>query len=607
MSNLLQILNAEKTMGSRLLFEKVSFGLNKGEHVGVIGPNGAGKTTLFKVLACETELDSGEYIRSSQLKIGYLKQESDWDLDQKAEDFVMEKSLIPMWEMKQTARDLGLLEKHFTLTLKELSGGYRMRMQLLKLLTQQPNCLMLDEPTNFLDLETVLSLEKFLQGYSGSFLLISHDREFLKRTTDHTLEIEAGEVTKYPGNIEDYFEQKALLREQELAQFKNQEQKRKHLQSFVDRFRAKATKAKQAQSRMKMLDKMEVIELKALPVRARIPVPAPMTTGKEVLELKDYSCGYTEKNILSKVNLRIVRGDRLGIVGVNGAGKSTLLKSLVEKGVWSKGFKKFGHQVDVAYFAQHSTDELEDSETILEALQRKAHPSVLLQEIKNLAGSLLFSGDDILKKIKVLSGGEKSRVALGQVLLQRKSLILLDEPTNHLDFETVESLTQALQSFEGTIVFISHDRTFVRRVATRILEIELGQLLDYAGTYDDYVWSQQQKLQSEMTESSENKVSEKKGNSSAPEKESSFYQRKEAESELRKLKRKIVELEDLTVKLEQEKLELVEKSSEVGGLEAQLHFKRLSEIEIILNDSETQWLEAHEKVAELEAVLGKKS
>ncbi|MFN7455118.1 MAG: ABC-F family ATP-binding cassette domain-containing protein, partial [Pseudobdellovibrionaceae bacterium] len=539
MSNLLQVLNAEKNIGSRLLFEKVSFGLNEGEHVGVIGPNGAGKTTLFKVLAGETDLDSGEFVRSSQLKIGYLKQESDWNLEQKAEDFVMEKSLLPIWEMKQVARDLGLLEKHFQALLKVLSGGYRMRMQLLKLLTQKPNCLMLDEPTNFLDLETVLALEKFLQGYSGAFLLISHDREFLKRTTDHTLEVEAGEVTKYPGNIEDYFEQKALLRDQELAQFKNQEQKRKHLQSFVDRFRAKATKAKQAQSRMKMLDKMEVIELRALPIKARIPVPAPMATGKEVLELKDYACGYGEKQILSQVKLRIVRGDRLGIVGVNGAGKSTLLKSFVDKGVWSTGFKKFGHQVDVAYFAQHSTDELDESETIFEALQRKAHPSVLLQEIKNLAGSLLFSGDDVFKKVKILSGGEKSRVALGQVLLQRKSLILLDEPTNHLDFETVESLTQALQNFEGTVVFISHDRTFVRRVATRILEIEQGQLLDYPGSYDDYVWSQQQKLQNEMSEPTEIKNSQKQVSTSGGEKDSSFFHRKEAESELRKLKKRI--------------------------------------------------------------------
>lgn len=490
--NLLQMVNGTKQIGAKILFNQATLSINSDEHVGLIGANGAGKTTLFKVLAGIDELDSGQLIKSNQLKIGYLKQESDWNVDLTVEEFLKTDSLMPIWEVKKWGPELGLDESIYAKQLSTLSGGYRMRVQLQKLISQLPNLLLLDEPTNFLDLETTLILENFLQNYKGAFLLISHDREFLKRTTDHTVEIELGEMTKFPGHIDDYFEQKKELQEMLTAQARNQEQKRKQIQEFVDRFRAKASKARQAQSRMKMLDKMEIIETKDLPVRAQIQIPKPYNTGRETLVLENISVGFENKKVLSQINFRLNRGDHLAVVGVNGAGKSTLLKTLAGKIPGLEGQMKWGYQVAVSYFAQHSTDELILSETVIEALQRKAHREVTLQEIKNMAGSLLFGGDDIYKKIQVLSGGEKSRVALGQVLLQKNPVLLLDEPTNHLDFETVEALTQALHNYEGSVLFVSHDRGFVRRLSTKILEIKDGRAEFYPGSYDDYVWRQEQ-------------------------------------------------------------------------------------------------------------------
>lgn len=486
--NLLQIYKGSKQYGPKVLFDQVGLTINEGEHIGVIGPNGAGKTTLFKILVGQESLDSGEITKSNSLRIGYLEQESEWSLDQTSENYLAENCIKPIWELKKLGLSLGLTQAHFESSLQQLSGGYRMRMKLLYLIGQEPNLMLLDEPTNFLDLESILSLENFLRDYQGAFLLISHDREFLRRTTESTVEVEQGDITKFPGHIDDYFEQKAQMREIQMAQAANLETKRQHLQSFIDRFGAKATKAKQAQSRAKQLAKMETIELKPLPVSARIKIPDPVQTGKEVLNLASADLGYGDRTILKNVNLLINRGARLGIVGYNGAGKSTLLKTLGQRLPLISGELNMGYKVEASYFAQHVTEDLKSEDTILESLQSAAHGDVKAQEILNLAGSLLFSGNDIYKKIKVLSGGEKSRVALGQILLRKKPLLIMDEPTNHLDFDTVEALTMALSEFEGTLVVVSHDRSFIKRVANKILEIKNGDVHVYPGTYDEYVW-----------------------------------------------------------------------------------------------------------------------
>lgn len=489
MDNLLQFQNGSKAYGSKHLFEDASFSINEGEHVGVIGPNGAGKTTLFKILAELESMDEGRVIRARGMKLGYLAQHDTWTEGETVEAFVERGSSLPIWELKSLGRGLGLEEKHYESPIASLSGGYRMRAKLLRLIGTEPNLMLLDEPTNYLDLETLLVLEKFLQGYAGAFLLISHDREFLRRTTDHILEVEAGDVVKYNGNIDDYFEQKEMLRTQLEARAMSIEEKKKKVLDFVARFGAKATKASQAQSRLKSLDRMETIEIKPVPVTARIRIPPPARAGKLVLSMDGVVLGYGEKTILSGVEMRLGAGDHLAVVGLNGAGKSTLLKAIAGRLAPKSGKIELGFEATLSFFNQFVAEELKPDDTVFQALERKAHSDVRPQDILDLAGSLLFSGDDVRKPVRVLSGGERSRVALGQVLLQKSSCLVLDEPTNHLDFQTVEALTQSLASFPGALVIVSHDRSFVRRVGTKILEIAGGKANLYPGSYDEYVWS----------------------------------------------------------------------------------------------------------------------
>jgi ATP-binding cassette subfamily F protein 3 len=431
-----------------------------------------------------------------------------------------------------------------------------MRCKLLHLLAEEPDLLLLDEPTNYLDLESVIVLESFLQGYQKTFLLISHDREFLRRTTDHILDVEAGDVVKYPGNLDDYFEQKALLREQLESRARSIEEKRQEVLAFVARFGAKANKASQAQSRLKSLNRLEKIEIKALPNSARIRIPAPTRTGKLVVSVDNADLGYGTKVILSALNFSLQRGEHLGVVGVNGAGKSTFLKALAGQLSPLKGSIKLGLDVSIGYYAQHVSEALNPNHTVRIALGARAHPDINRQDILDMAGSLLFKSDDVEKPISVLSGGEKSRVALGQILLQRAPCLILDEPTNHLDFQTVEALTSALTNYEGTVITVSHDRSFIGRVGTKILEIRNGRAELYPGTYDEYVWSLQKGSMGTRIETLETPANSKKSN---PEKDNSkiietshtpsvsYEERKQFEKTLRKIESTITKI-DLDVK-----------------------------------------------------------
>ncbi len=568
--NLLQLYNASKQYGSKVLFDQAQFSINDNEHVGVIGPNGAGKTTLFKIIAGEESLDSGEITKANQLRIGYLEQESDWTLNQVAESYLVEKCIKPIWDLKQIGKSLGLTEDHFQRPLTDLSGGYRMRMKLLYLIGLEPDLMLLDEPTNFLDLESIMALETFLQDYKGAFLLISHDREFLRRTTEYTLEVEGGDIIKFPGHIDDYFEQKEELQRLQLQKAANLDVKRKHLQDFVDRFRAKATKAKQAQSRIKQIEKMESIDIKPLPVKSRIHLPEPIQTGKEVVSLVDADLGYAPKVILNKVKLIFERGGHYGVVGFNGAGKSTLLKSLADKISLIAGEKKLGHNVEISYFAQHLTDELLLEDTVLDSLQRKAYRDTTAQEILNIAGSLLFAGDDIYKKVKVLSGGEKTRVALGQMLLQKKPLLLMDEPTNHLDFATVQALAEALMQFKGTLIVVSHDRSFIKMVSNKIIEIRDGFVEIYPGNYDEYLWSLEKGALKERFAANEKIIASNKQVIETKETKFNYKEtQKKISSEIKELQRKILKTEEIIFNLTQNLQELNNKLLTTQGSQAQ--------------------------------------
>lgn len=585
--NLLQLYNASKQYGSKILFDNAGFSVNQGEHVGVIGPNGAGKSTLFKIIVGIEHLNSGEVTKANGLRIGYLEQESDWTVDVNSEDYLKDNCIKPIWELKQIGLGLGLQESHFAGKLTQLSGGYRMRMKLLYLIGLEPDIMLLDEPTNFLDLESILTLENFLQNHKQAFLLISHDREFLRRTTEYTLEVEAGDIVKFPGHIDDYFEQKAELKRLLEAKAVQIENKRKQIQDFVDKFRAKATKAKQAQSRLKSLDRLEQVEIKKLPPRAVINLPIATPTGKEILSLTNANLGYNaDRVILKNVNLTIERGQKIGIVGYNGVGKSTLLKSIAEKIPLVTGELKWGHQVRLSYFAQHLADDLQDNDTVLDALQRKAHKDNMAQDILNMAGSLLFSGDSVYKKIKVLSGGEKTRVALGQVLLQKNPLLLLDEPTNHLDFDTVNALAVALSEFNGTVILVSHDRTFLKQVTTQIVEVRNGTIEKYLGSYDEYLWSLEKGILSKRVDTPE--VVEKAAtNSETSEKKFNYKEEtKRLNSEIKELERKILKTEELLFNVAEKQNELTAALITAQGKQAQELAKQAAAL-----NSETEQME----------------
>ena len=562
--NLLQVHEASKSFGPRKLFT-ASFSVNANEHIGVIGPNGAGKTTLFRLLNGEEELDSGSITRSRKLALGYLSQHDHWESHETGNSFLERHTKMPLWDLKAIGRSLQLEENILARPIVSLSGGYRMRIKLLNLLGQEPNLMLLDEPTNYLDLETTLVLERFLQSYEGAFLLISHDREFLRLTTDHILEVEAGEVTKYNGNIDDYFEQKTLLRTQLEAQAASQAEKRKQILDFVARFGASATKARQAQSRLKSLARMESIEIKPLPVSAQIKIPDPIKTGKLALTIENASFGYGEKTILKNVNLTIHRGDHVAVVGLNGAGKSTLLKGIAGQIPPETGTYSLGAGVSLALFAQHVVEALHPDDTVYESLSKAAHKEVLPQEILDLAGSLLFSGDAIKKRIAVLSGGEKSRVALGRVLLQKAPCLMLDEPTNHLDFQTVEALTKALCDYAGTVIVVSHDRGFIKRIGSKILEVAQGEARLYLGTYEEYVWSVQQNysMHQALGSSSRGAKLEKTEKVAETEKNENWKEaKKKVERELRHCEKRIQDIENELPKLQKESEELNQKINE---------------------------------------------
>lgn len=487
--NLLQLANGTKSFGTKMLFANSTFSINENERVGVIGPNGAGKSTLFRIITGDEHLDSGTLVKKNNLRLAILRQDQQVPLEMDGISWIQQQSGAPVWELTRLLDDLAITGDMVHRPLGELSGGYRMRVQLCALLASKPDLLLLDEPTNYLDIQTLIILENLLINLDCTFLLISHDREFLRRTTDHILDVEQGDIIKYPGSIDDYFEQKALLREQLEKTAKGVEARKQEIRDFAARFGAKATKARAVQSRLKQLDKMESIDIKPLPSMARINIPQPQTPGRIDVIARDMALGYGERAVLRNTSFEITSGDKVAIVGENGAGKSTLVKAIAGRLDVMAG--KIDQTVSVrsAYYAQHVAAELPSGATIIEVLSGAAPAQTPDQQILDLAGSLLFSGDDVKKRISTLSGGEKARVALGKILLSGSNLLILDEPTNHLDFYTVEALAHSLRSFKGNVIFVSHDQTFVKTVATKIIEVRGGAATIYHGTYDDYIWS----------------------------------------------------------------------------------------------------------------------
>jgi ATP-binding cassette subfamily F protein 3 len=489
---MLQLSNVSKSFAGRVLLDNVSVQINHGDRVGLVGPNGAGKSTLLSIILGEQSPDEGRVTMERGLTFGYLPQESapagDETVMELATKHAPENS---GWEIEPKAksilRGLAFRESDFDRPAKTLSGGWIMRAHLARLLVQEPDLLLLDEPTNHLDLESLLWFQSYLQNYSGAILIISHDREFLNSLLRRVVEIAWQRLHFYNGNYDDFVREKAARAAQHAQAYENQQKEISRLQEFADRFRAKASKAAQAQSKLKQIERMEKIEApqeQAKTVGFRFPQPP--RSGQRVMTLKDIHHAYGELVVYDGMELEVERGQRTVLVGPNGAGKSTLLKILAGVLPVQGGTRTPGHNVKCGYFAQNRVETLQLNRTVLaEAMDvQNRQPE---QFVRTLLGSFLFSGEDVFKPVAVLSGGEKSRLALCKLLLDPPNFLLLDEPTTHLDMASIEALIGALRDFTGTVVFISHDVHFIRNIASTVIHISAGSLTSYAGDYQYYL------------------------------------------------------------------------------------------------------------------------
>jgi ATP-binding cassette subfamily F protein 3 len=518
---MLTVHNVTKGFGPQVLFKEISLRLNKGERVGLVGPNGAGKTTLLSIILGELESDAGgvEFERGS--RIGYLPQESapvgnetvlelaaattpelqtlyatfreypDPDAPERlsaTERFVELDGYTLEAKAKQTLSGLAFRQEDLHKPAHTLSGGWIMRAHLARLLVMEADLLILDEPTNHLDLETLGWFQEQLRRTQGAILTISHDRAFLNAICNHILEIRHKKLHRYTGDFDAYLKQKAEREAQHAAAYKNQQREIAHLEDFVRRFRAKATKATQAQARLKQLEKMERIEApESAEATLHFKFPQPPRSGQVVATLEAVEQAYGSHQVYSGLDFKVETGERSVLVGPNGAGKSTLLKILAEVTPIQGGERALGHNVTAGYFSQQRVEVLDLNRSVLEEALERVENGLSDQDVRNLLGSFLFRGDAVHKKVKVLSGGEKSRLALVKLLLAPPNFLLLDEPTTHLDMSSIDALIQALDAYTGTLIFVSHDVHFIRAIANRTVHIHAGKLTHYAGGYDYYL------------------------------------------------------------------------------------------------------------------------
>jgi ATP-binding cassette subfamily F protein 3 len=491
---MLQIETISKQYSAKVLLTEASAHLRPNSRVGLVGPNGAGKTTLFRMILGEESPDKGSIRKRPRLRIGYLPQELETIIGKTVLD-AAHRDEHPEHETKRILMGLGFTEADFGRHVEKLSGGYRMRVALAHLLLSNPDVLMLDEPTNHLDKPTQRWFEQFLLNSDMTLLIISHDTAFLDRVVTHIWELRHHKIEEYRGNYSSFRNLRAERDAQLKSSAARQAKEIARVQKFVDRFRYQANKASQVQSRIKQLEKIKQIEVQRDPKRVKFRFPLPSASGRQVLDLTGVSKCYGEKVVYATLDFSVERGQRVALVGENGAGKSTLLKLLAGVLPPDKGQRTVGPGVTLHYFAQHQAETLNPEHSILESLEEVTKHAEM-NFLRGIAGVFLFSGPDQKKPIKALSGGERNRVALARMLVEPANTLLLDEPTNHLDPASVDVLTDALAEFPGTIVFISHDPTFLTRIATRVVEIEDGCARNFSGDYEYYLWKKAQEFDS---------------------------------------------------------------------------------------------------------------
>ena len=505
---MLTVAGLSKSFGGRELFDDVSLNVMSGDRIAITGPNGAGKSTLIKIILGKEEPDGGSVSFIRGTRVGYLPQES----EPAGNESVMEVAVPPEHEhdgqfiakVKQILASLGFKQTDHDRPAREMSGGWIMRAHLARLLAEEPDLLMLDEPTNHLDLETLIWFQDYLKYYPGEILMISHDREFLNNLCTHIAELRAAKIMRYTGNYDEYLEQRAAMEATLIATAKAQQRDIDRLQLFADRFGAKASKASQAQSKLKQIERIkeDMVQVPDGPESTMgFRFPQPQRSGQRVITLEKIKFGYGEKLIYDGIDFEVERDQRIVLVGPNGAGKSTLLKLLAQVLTPQAGVHKLGHNTKFGYFAQHRAAMLDPKQTVFQtALDTPQR--ITEQSIRTVLGSFLFRGDDIYKPVSVLSGGEKSRLALVKLLLDPPNLLLMDEPTTHLDLASVDALIEALKQYQGTLVFISHDVHFIRALSTHVVRVEAGTLRHFGGGYQYYLDKTAQSARSALTSSS---------------------------------------------------------------------------------------------------------
>jgi ATP-binding cassette subfamily F protein 3 len=653
--------NASLALGGKTLFDGLSLQVHEGDHIGLVGPNGSGKSSLLRILAGSVEPDGGKVRLVPRVRVGFLPQEIESFPDQPVFDFVYdsaperpklraalarsEAKLAELQELdapseeemvsaateaaelheKVAALDarfsaheasrilhgLGFSQEDRARPLSELSGGWKMRAVLASLLFQKPGILLLDEPTNHLDMPSVAWFSKFLRSYDQALFLVSHDREFLNEQINRVVSFEPEGVRTFRGNYERYLRQRDEERQVLENRARNLEREKAHLEDFVRRFRAKARRASQAQSRVKKLEKMETIELHSMSRRAHFSFPQTERGARTPLRVDDLSKSYGDKPVLDRVSLAVERGDRIAIVGPNGAGKTTLLKLVAQEITPTEGKIHLPGQSDVRYFAQHHAEALNLERTVLEEVTG-ASQGAAAQVIRGVLGALLFDELGVEKRVSVLSGGERARVALAKILIRPGNLLLMDEPTNHLDLETTEALTDALATFDGTLLFVSHNRAFIRRLATKLWVVHGGGVESYAGTLDDYLWSCQDRDIAPATETAIKPVAQKKSRQARKEERRQAAALRAERNKARKpLEKRIAELEEkiaareLTIKNHNEELSRPDVYTDPNRRDTLL--REVAEAQVDLDMALEAWTEAQQKLEELGDLGGPES
>lgn len=624
---MLNVHNLSVSFQGEYLFEEVAFMLNAGDRVGLIGKNGAGKSTMLKLLSRELKPDSGTIAADKDVRIGFLKQDIDFvkgrtileeayqafgeikTLEQKLDDihhqietrtdyesesyhnlldmlsdythrFDLIGGYLYQGETEKVLLGLGFQRIDFDKLTDSFSGGWRMRIELAKLLLQNNDILLLDEPTNHLDIESIIWLEQFLTTYSGAVVIVSHDKMFLDNVTNRTIEISVGKIYDYPKPYSKFLELRQEIREQQLASQKNQEKKIQQTEKLIEKFRAKASKASMAQSLIKKLDKIERIEVDEednAVMNVRFPVS--VTPGKVVLEIDDVSKSYGEKEVLSHVSLLVERGSKIAFVGQNGQGKTTLAKMIIGETDY-QGTIKLGHNVQLGYFAQNQADYLDGELTVLDTMYHAADDTNRMK-IRDILGSFLFRGDEVDKKVKVLSGGERNRLALAKMLLSDFNVLVMDEPTNHLDIKSKNVLKKALQQFEGTLIIVSHDRDFLQGLTDKVYEFKNKNIKEYLGDIDFYLEQRAVANFREMEQQKETLSTPTKAAANAE--KLSFEQQKQqkaAQNKLNKIENQIAALEE----------ELKQMDVQMGqGVQSNDYYKEYEQKKRMLEELMTEW------------------